>query len=514
MRVAFVNVNAKQDAILGRELTFYENKCSIELGTLYLEANVAWRPEDRTLQVNLLHLLSRGEDWRSALGRFAPDVVALSALTYYAPELAFVAGWAKAELGSVVVVGGPHATAIGRGVLDDGNIDYALVGEGEAGFGDLLDLIRGGDLIRGRDGGAPRTDIGGLVYREPDGTVRANPRGVVPDLDALATPTLAQLDPTPFAGYTSLLNLKVRYMPIVTTRGCPYQCVYCHDIMGKSVRYRSAAAVVAEVDYWHEAAGVDTFLVYDDIFNIHRGRVREIFAEFARRPGLRFAFPNGLRADLLTEDIVDLLLEGGTFYAMVAVESGDQRVQQVIKKRLNLDRTRRMIEYMGNAGVILGSFNIFGFPSETEADIERTIEFNASTTGLSKANFFVLSPHEGTEVWDMAIDQGYEPPRGGAGQGYFSAPESSPTAEVPWDRLEELRREAYSRFYLTPARVRKVLTDTARNMTPQEKHTFHSVDYSFVLRQFLDVDSLDALPRGETAELLHDLLPAGVLSGY
>ncbi|EIV94835.1 Fe-S oxidoreductase [Frankia sp. QA3] len=501
-----MNVNAKQDAILGRELTFYENKCSIELGTLYLEANVAWRPEDRTLQVNLLHLLSRGEDWRSALGRFAPDVVALSALTYYAPELAFVAGWVKAELGSVVIVGGPHATAIGRGVLDDGNIDYALVGEGEAGFGDLLDLVRGG--------GTRRADVGGLVYREPDGTVRANPRGVVPDLDALATPTLAHLDPDPFAGYTSLLNLKVRYMPIVTTRGCPYQCVYCHDIMGKSVRYRSAAAVVAEVDYWHEAAGVDTFLVYDDIFNIHRGRVREIFAEFARRPGLRFAFPNGLRADLLSEDIVDLLLDGGTFYAMVAVESGDQRVQQVIKKRLNLDRTRRMIEYMGNAGVILGSFNIFGFPSETEADIERTIEFNASTTGLSKANFFVLSPHEGTEVWDMALGQGYEPPRGGAGQGYFSAPESSPTAEVSWDRLEELRREAYSRFYLTPARVRKVLTDTARNMTPQEKHTFHSVDYSFVLRQFLDVDSLDALPGGETTDLLHDLLPAGVLSGY
>jgi radical SAM superfamily enzyme YgiQ (UPF0313 family) len=506
MKVAFVNVNAKQDAILGRELTFYGSKCSIELGTLYLEANVAWQPADRTLQVNLLHLLSSGEDWRLALGRFAPDVVALSALTYYAPELAFVAGWVKAELGSVVVVGGPHATAIGPEALDDGNIDYALAGEGEAGFGDLIDLLRGRPV--------PLAGISGLVYREPDGSVRANPRGVVPELDALATPTLAHLDPTPYAGYTSLLNLKVRYMPIVTTRGCPYQCVYCHDIMGKAVRYRSAAAVVAEVDYWHDATGVDTFLVYDDIFNIHRGRVREIFTEFVKRPGLRFAFPNGLRADLLTEDIVDLLLEGGTFYAMVAVESGDQRVQQVIRKRLHLDRARRMIEYMGGAGVILGSFNIFGFPSETEAEIERTIEFNESATGLSKANFFVLNPHEGTEVWDMAISQGYEPPRGGASQGYFNAHESSPTAHVSWDRLEELRREAYRRFYLTPGRLRKVLTDPARNMTPAEKHTFHSVDYSFVLRQFLDVDSLSALPRGETADLLSDLLPAGVLAGY
>lgn len=506
MKVAFVNVNVKQGVLDSRELEFYENKCSIELGSLYLDANVAWQPDDRRLHLNILNEILHGNDWRTALRRFSPDLVALSGLTYYAPEMLNLATEFKRDLGCTIVAGGPHVTAVGPDVMDRPEIDYAIAGEGEAGFGDLLDLLRGADV-------APEK-VGGLLYRTAEGAVRANPRGVVADLDGLRLPTLAQVDPDEYAGYTSLLNLKVRYVPIVTTRGCPYRCVYCHDIMGKAVRYRSAASVLAEVDYWHDTAGIDTFLIYDDIFNIHRGRVKEIFSAFAERPGLRFAFPNGLRADLLNDELIELLLAGGTFYAMVAVESGDERVQKVIKKRLHLDRTYDVIEKMGNSGVILGAFNILGFPTETEADIERTIAFNESTTGLSKANFFVLNPHQGTEVWDMAVSQGYEPPTGGASKGYFNAHTSSATEHVAWQRLEELRNEAYRRFYLAPGRLDKVLTEGARNMTAAERREFHQVDYSYVLRQFLGVRSLDELAADGAHDRLRDLLPDGLLAAY
>lgn len=505
MRVSFVNVNVKRPGDpASRELEFYDKKCSIELGTLYLDANTPWRPEDRVQHINILFHLNRGEDWQRMVVEFAPDVVAISGLTHYAPELVWVAQWVKDVVGCPVVAGGPHVTAVREVVLDEDAIDYAIEGEGEPGFPALMNWLRTGQ--------GELADVPGLIYRDDEGKARCNGRSYMPDLNELRYPTRAQVDPWAYGGYTSLLNLKVDYVPIVTTRGCPYRCVYCHDIMGKAVRYRSPDSVLDEIDYW-SGEGIDTFLVYDDIFNIHRGRVHEIFTRIKNRGRkLRFAFPNGLRADLLDEELVELLVDGGTFYTMVAVESGDARVQKVIKKRLHLDRTRDVIRMLGDAGIIVGAFNILGFPSETEADIARTIEFNETAEGLTKANFFVLNPHVGTEVWDMAVAEGYDPANGN-NSGYFSAHNTSPTSHVSGERLEELRNEAYRRFYLSPGRLDRVLDQSPRNMTALEKAEFHAVDYSFVMRQFLGLSDTTVVDPAVRTRL-DRLLPSGPLATY
>lgn len=502
MRVAFVSVNQKVREQIDLETSFFKQKCTIELGLLYLDANADWSPEDERRHFNMFDLALRGQDALVELECYDPDLLAISALSYYAEELAEFVGWARARLTSVILVGGPHVTAVEQAIFEEISPDYAVVGEGELSFRLLLNYIRGINV--------DLTSVPGLIWRE-NGVLRSNARQPINALDTLKWPTLAQVDPHEYSSYTSLMAFRVTHMPIITSRGCPYSCIYCHEIMGKKVRYRSPESVLEEIDYWHKTAGVNTFFIFDDIFNVHRRRLRVIFDGLIRRPGLRFAFPNGLRADLLDQEIADLLVDGGTFYAMVAVESGDASIQKHIEKRLDLDRTFDIIEHLGSQGIILGSFNIFGFPGETEADIQRTIAFSEATSGLTKANFFVLNPHKGTRAYDMAMAEGYKAATGTA-QGYFNISNCSPTKHVSPERLNELREEAYRRFYLTPHRLDLVLSAKARNLTANERREYHQADYSYILRQFVN-GGLDTLP-SDVQWRLRNLLPDGPMSQY
>jgi radical SAM superfamily enzyme YgiQ (UPF0313 family) len=283
--------------------------------------------------------------------------------------------------------------------------------------------------------------------------------------------------------------------------------------MGKKARCRSAESIIDEVKYWKRAKGIDTFYINDDIFNVDRNRLKTIARECSKEGRLRFAFPNGLRADLLDRDMVDMLVECGTFYVMIAVESGNKRVQDLIRKRLNLDKAFEAIEYLGNSGVILGSYNIIGFPTETEAEIRDTIEFNVATSGLSKACFFILNPHPGTDVYQMALDEGYSP-RHEYTQGYFNPSASSPTRHVSIDRLLALRQEAYRQFYLTERRLKKVLEMANPNLPAEKVREFFQVDYSYVMKQILDINHISDIGEQSVADCLRRLLPQGLLEEY
>lgn len=529
MRVAFVNVNVKNQERGCLELEFFANKCTLELGTRYLHANTSWLPGDDISHFNLLFFAMNRRDWQAEIIAFRPDIVALSALSFYCDEMHEVAEWAKKSTGAITIAGGPYVTSEAEKVLErNPYIDYGCVGEGEMTFDRFVAAVRKGRQDATASGnGASRggdpilcppldpseaSDIPALVFRK-DGRVFANPRYNVENLDELRFPTLDEVDPLDFGAFSSQVNLKLAHMPIVTTRGCPYQCVYCHDIMGKLVRYRSPESVVREVEYWYDQRGIDTFYINDDIFNINKKRLKTIFKEFARHKRYRFAFPNGLRADILDKEAIDLLVEGGTFFAVVAIESANEAVQDTIKKYLKLDRLQETIDYFGRSGITLGAFNILGFPTEKEDDIRRTIDFNTGAAGLKKATFFLLNPHPGTEVYQMAIDDGWNPIASST-HGYFNASKTSTTRHVEPERLVELRRQAYSTFYFAPDRIQRCREQENPNLHRDKALEFHRVDYSYVMRQFLDMESTAQVPDGPARRELDLLLPQGLVGGY
>ena len=152
----------------------------------------------------------------------------------------------------------------------------------------------------------------------------------------------------PFGG---MLKEK-RYALLFTSRGCPYRCNYCHDIFSKRFVYQSAESVVEDIAVLYEKYGVTEFQIVDDIFRLHKPRVEAIMNEVARRwPGImRFTFPNGIRGDILDQQTIDALARAGTYYAAVAVETVTPRLQTMIQKNLNHEKTEWSINALEKAG--------------------------------------------------------------------------------------------------------------------------------------------------------------------
>ena len=197
------------------------------------------------------------------------------------------------------------------------------------------------------------------------------PGSSIPDLDSLPYPDYSLVDLEAFSNQYLTFSAKI-YQPhanILTTRGCAYRCMYCHHILGKKFRARSPENVLAEIRFLHERYGVTDFQIIDDIFNFDIDRAKTV-CNLLIKSGLKLtlSFPNGVRGDIMDEELIDKMAEAGTKYVSYAVETASPRLQKLIRKNLDLDRVFRAIEYTAKAGIITRGFFMLGFPTETEAE--------------------------------------------------------------------------------------------------------------------------------------------------
>jgi len=382
---------------------------------------------------------------RSALAEFPADVVGLTALTAEFRSMHRLARVARAERpGAVVLAGGPHPSADPAETVANGAIDAAVIGEGERTLEDVLVRVERGE---------PWHDVPGLALRGSDGRVRHTaPRAAIEDLDSLPMPAFDLTDVDAYAHRRGMSQAgKRRYMPITTSRGCPYRCTYCHDIQGKRFRAHGTAWVLRMIDELRERWDVHSFDVTDDIFNFDAERMLEICDGLAARPGVGFTCPNGIRADRMTPAQAERMADAGLEYVAIAIETAVPRLQKQIRKHLRFDKVLPVIDVFARRRVLVSGFFMVGFPGETEEEMRATIDF-ACGSRLHTAYFFVTTPFAGTEMHGEIVAE-----RGAAaaeivGSGFFFRPVVNLSA-IPDDRFARLRRNAYLRFYLDPRRV-------------------------------------------------------------
>jgi anaerobic magnesium-protoporphyrin IX monomethyl ester cyclase len=424
------------------------------MGILYLAASLRSR-----LNVDLLLMDQRAENAsvESVVRRaadFSADVVGLSVMTPFASMLGPLTQGLRAALPEVfIVVGGAHPSSFEEGALAGNVADAAVPGEGES----ALEQI-----IRARQERADLTSIPGLLWRGTGGAITRNAGStpIIEEVDKLPFPAYDLLDVSKYWALQGQAHLPPRkYLSLFSSRGCPCRCIYCYRVFGKRFRAHSPERVVAEIEHYGKVFGVTNIEFQDDIFNFDPQRVLGICDLIAKRNlKLRINFPNALRTDLLTEEVIDALVGAGLYHSAFALESGSPRMQQFIGKHLDIDKFLRGVRWATERGVFAHGVTMLGFPTETEADMKATLDV-ACNSRLHTAAFFTVIPFPRTELSAYVEKNAPDKLKGFGYDDMEYTGSRINLSEVPDEVLFRYKRAGWRRFYLNPARMARIVRD-------------------------------------------------------
>lgn len=385
---------------------------------------------------------------------FKADVVGLGALTSAAHNLPYITKKIQDLLPhALILLGGPHVSAFGEKSLEGNAAHAAVPGEGELVFEVIVRHWFEGDGLK---------DVPGIFRREKDGTIVTN-SGRMPfiqDVDTLPMPAYDLIDLPAYWKRQSMPPIpRRRYASLFSSRGCPYKCAYCHRIFGDTFRGHSAERIVDEITFLSKRYEISDFEFIDDIFNLDKKRLLA-FCDLVGRRNLktRLVFPNGVRTDIFTREEIEALVDAGMYFASFALESGSPRIQRLVRKNLNIGNFLKNVEFAVRRGVYAHGFAMLGFPTETEEEMQMTIDV-ACASRLHTSSFFTVTPFPNTELHQMARRLC---PEKIAAIDYADMEYSGISVNlsaVSDEILYAYQRKAHRSFFLNPVRMMRIIRD-------------------------------------------------------
>ena len=345
------------------------------------------------------------EEFGEKIRQLQPDLVGISVL---ANEFGITGHKAAAVVKQIskdilVVIGGVYPTTRPDTVLEDPNMDYAVLGEGEYVFPQLLKYIQA-------QGELPSA---GIAYREEGKGIIKPQVTFIQDIDVLPYADYSNIDFYRYANesFKHVVDAPraLPFAKLCTSRGCPIGCTFCQveTISGRNTRFQSPSRIVDEIEYLVEKYGIKAIDFLDDNFLGNRRRSIGLFNEIIRRKVPIVWNAANVSSFFLSESLLDLMKEAGCVYVSIAVESGVPRVlKELFHKPVKLDHTAKMFAYCRKLGLDTTSLWVIGAPGETWEEIRTTIrvaeDMNSDYTKLN-----VVVPYPGTIMFDMAVKGGY-----------------------------------------------------------------------------------------------------------
>jgi len=288
-------------------------------------------------------------------------------------------------------------------------------------------------------------DVQGISFKMDGRLCRVGDVQHVADVDALPIPAYDLID---LSKYTESVNTNLPVATMITSRGCPYQCVYCwwpQTIYTHKWRSMSVDRVLREVKVLVEEMGVREIEFDDDIFEMNRDRVIAI-CEGMKQEGIDVFWAPQCRPDKVDKELLMIMRDAGCKRILYGCESGVQEVLDKMKKAFSVEDISRATKETKEAGIDVLNCFMLGFPWDTEETIERTIEF-ACEINAEFTQFGIPTPLPGTEYMDIIRDGGFlQTEDWSRFSGFSQAVVSFP--HLHRERLDYWEKEAYRRYYL------------------------------------------------------------------
>jgi len=352
--------------------------------------------------------------------------------------------------GVIFMAGGPYPSSMPDNCLDGNYFDAVCMGEGEE---VLLKIARNIENNKMN----PFEDVNGVSYRHEDNIIKNPPQKLIGDLDSLPIVDLGL--------FPSLLLYKSRARAkpvgvILTSRGCPYQCVYCNkNIFFATYRLRSVNNVITEIEQQIDRFGIKQIDFLDDNLTLNVNYANNLFDEIIdKKFNLHINLQNGVRADLLNENLIRKMKRAGVFKVSIGVETGDSGMQKRIKKYLDLDKVIEATKLFKKYGIrVYGNF-MFGLPYDTESSMQKTLDF-AIKMNPDIANFMITIPLPGTELYELVKSKGtfFEDPENGVARGFYGGKIYYTLDGMDTELVSLFYKKSYKKFYYNPRKIFEIL---------------------------------------------------------
>jgi radical SAM superfamily enzyme YgiQ (UPF0313 family) len=291
-----------------------------------------------------------------------------------------------------IIFGGAHPTPCYDECMANPDVDFVVRGEGEATIVELLEAIR--------HPAYPLENIKGLVFRQPDGTLRRNPDRA----------PIRVLDQLPIPAYHLLYDgQRAHSLALISSRGCPGRCLFCASraISGPLYRAHSAEWMISVVYSQHLRFPFRTLSIQDDSFTTNRTRVKKFCAFMCRWPE-RMPWTAKSRADVLREDLIEMLAEAGCNLLHVGAESADDGVLSQINKGIKVTQLREAVRLAVKHRIPIVLSFIVGHPSDTIETMEKTVIFGLALREIAGSAIAISTPFPGTPLYERAEELGIQ----------------------------------------------------------------------------------------------------------